>query len=244
MVVVGYDDNRHGGAFEVLNSWGKKWGNAGYIWITYETFGQWVREAYEIIENLAVWSDVSRFSGFARIVTAAPGDGDGEEASLPVSYNREGYYTAAPLPAAAGYRVILGNTDPAYLYAFTLRASGVVSQVFPPDASKIIPVLDYHESSLTLPGEGAWIPGGDAPGDAPGDEYLILIYAKQEINLRQIRARLGKVRGTITERVSQSAGADFLPADSADYKSDEIRFTVESNNNQGIFALIVKIERR
>jgi hypothetical protein len=251
MVVVGYDDNRHGGAFEVLNSWGKKWGNAGYMWISYDTFGQWVREAYEIIENLAVWSDTNRFSGFARLEAEIPANGENTVnlIHLPGSFNREGYYNAATLPAGSRYRLILGKTDHAYLYAFTLKPNTVaansttpegnatVTQIFPPVESKIIPVLDYAESRLTLPAENEWI----ASATQPGEEYLILLYAKQEINIRQLRARLGKARGPITTRVSQSIGAPFLPASAC--KDDELRFTAESNNNMSIFALIIKLDR-
>jgi hypothetical protein len=58
MCVVGYDDNRYGGAFEVLNSWGRKWGNGGYIWIQYQVFVDFVKEGYVIIEN-ANYSDSS-----------------------------------------------------------------------------------------------------------------------------------------------------------------------------------------
>ena len=36
MVVVGYDDTKYGGAFEIMNSWGTKWGNSGFIWIRYD----------------------------------------------------------------------------------------------------------------------------------------------------------------------------------------------------------------
>ena len=35
MCIVGYDDNMHGGAFEVMNSWGREWGNDGFAWIKY-----------------------------------------------------------------------------------------------------------------------------------------------------------------------------------------------------------------
>ena len=35
MVVIGYDDNKYGGAFQILNSYGKAWGNNGKIWIRY-----------------------------------------------------------------------------------------------------------------------------------------------------------------------------------------------------------------
>ena len=33
--VVGYNDNRFGGAFEIMNSWGPGWGHNGFIWIPY-----------------------------------------------------------------------------------------------------------------------------------------------------------------------------------------------------------------
>lgn len=36
MAVVGYDDSR--GAYRVMNSWGRAWGDGGYCWMAYKTF--------------------------------------------------------------------------------------------------------------------------------------------------------------------------------------------------------------
>ena len=44
VTVVGYDDSR--GAFKIINSWGKSWGENGFAWIAYDTFKRIVREAY------------------------------------------------------------------------------------------------------------------------------------------------------------------------------------------------------
>lgn len=46
MCVVGYDDNKYGGAFEVMNSWGEEFGDQGFIWIKYSDFFKLVQEAY------------------------------------------------------------------------------------------------------------------------------------------------------------------------------------------------------
>jgi len=35
MCIVGYDDTKFGGAFEIVNSWGDDWGNNGFLWIKY-----------------------------------------------------------------------------------------------------------------------------------------------------------------------------------------------------------------
>ncbi len=44
MAVIGYDEGRQ--AFRVVNSWGTFWGDSGYVWIDYSTFGLLVGEAY------------------------------------------------------------------------------------------------------------------------------------------------------------------------------------------------------
>jgi len=49
MVVIGYDDDK--GAFEIINSWGPNWGDAGYGWIDYKFWPSWVNEGYIAINT-------------------------------------------------------------------------------------------------------------------------------------------------------------------------------------------------
>jgi len=46
MVVVGFDDEK--GAFEIINSWGKGWGNDGFFWMKYDDFAKSGVFAYQI----------------------------------------------------------------------------------------------------------------------------------------------------------------------------------------------------
>jgi hypothetical protein len=48
MLIVGYDDNRNGGSFEVMNSWGADFGDNGYVWIRYSDMEKRCEEAYVI----------------------------------------------------------------------------------------------------------------------------------------------------------------------------------------------------
>lgn len=50
IVVVGYDDNKN--AFKIINSWGRNWGNDGFLWIDYDVFSRIVFEAYRTTDVL------------------------------------------------------------------------------------------------------------------------------------------------------------------------------------------------
>ncbi|WP_295796241.1 C1 family peptidase [Mucilaginibacter sp.] len=48
MAIVGYDDHIEGGAFRIMNSWGTKWGDGGFVWIRYSDFPNWCKLAVEV----------------------------------------------------------------------------------------------------------------------------------------------------------------------------------------------------
>ena len=51
VTIVGYDNNRFGGAFKVINSWGTRWGDGGYFWLPYRYLQKVVFEAYVLQDN-------------------------------------------------------------------------------------------------------------------------------------------------------------------------------------------------
>lgn len=47
MTVVGYDDSLK--AFRIINSWGNKWADKGYAWVSYRSYEKHVRESYSVM---------------------------------------------------------------------------------------------------------------------------------------------------------------------------------------------------
>ena len=48
LCVVGYDDDKAGGAFLLFNSWGEQWGKDGFTWVRYDDFSRFVNYAFEL----------------------------------------------------------------------------------------------------------------------------------------------------------------------------------------------------
>ena len=51
MCLIGYDDNKGGGSFEIMNSWGGEWGDKGFFWIKYTDFPIHVIECYALVSK-------------------------------------------------------------------------------------------------------------------------------------------------------------------------------------------------
>ena len=51
MVIIGYDDNKDGGAFLIQNSWGSFWGINGCFWMRYPDINKVIYEAYQYIPD-------------------------------------------------------------------------------------------------------------------------------------------------------------------------------------------------
>ena len=61
MLLIGYDDNKYGGSFLILNSWGSKkqeWGSNGKIWVKYDDFFNYFDAAISISKR----SEISVFA--------------------------------------------------------------------------------------------------------------------------------------------------------------------------------------
>jgi len=51
MAVVGFDDNKHGGAFRILNSWGTGWADQGYVWMRYDDYARYCILGLQVFGN-------------------------------------------------------------------------------------------------------------------------------------------------------------------------------------------------
>jgi hypothetical protein len=230
LCVVGYDDAK--AAFEVQNSWGANWGNAGFIWIPYDVFSAFVFEAYEISENLANFSDTVKYSGFARIVVRGASD-------MAVTYLNGYYQTLNSYSSGMRFRYLLGNDEPAYVYAFAADETGAdPTSIFPLEG--VSPLLDYTENVIAFPGEFNWI----ELDDRAGTDYLVVLYSKKALNITAIRDQFAREQGSFSERVARAVGSDYIPSSQTRYESNRLAFAAVSANPNAVFGLLLAIKHQ
>jgi hypothetical protein len=234
MCVVGYDDAKYGGAFEIQNSWGDDWGDDGYIWIGYDVFADFVNQAYEMIENIEAWKDAVLYSGFVDIEVF------GSDKGMSVQYDESGYYrTTGSYPSGTLFRFIMGNSGPAYVYAFTADSTTAgTNLIFPAPERNESPVLDYSENMVAWPGEHDWM----RMDDAPGTDYLVVLFSKRELDIDGIRERFADSSGSFPDRAARAVGSGYAPPWSVRHESSRIRFSGSMINNQAVLGLLLAIE--
>jgi len=234
LCVVGYDDNRHGGAFEVMNSWGRKWGNGGFIWIPYDVFVSFVMEAYEIIENIANFSDGIRFNGFVRMEIA-----EQETRTATFTLTENNFYTSAEtFTEETQFNFIVGARESAYVYSFTVTQPPDDVNFYSPvllfPQVGVSPLLNYSDSIVTLPGEGTMFI------NSPGTSYLITLYAKHALDINAVMNTFISTPGSVEKRLS-TAIEGYTAVVS--FNENEAAFTAAPDNPRTVAALIVAVER-
>jgi hypothetical protein len=249
LCVIGYDDKKNGGAFEIINSWGRKWGNGGFIWIPYTAFVNFVMEGYEMIENLAIYSDKVKFDGFTRVEVI--GQAGPRTAALirvpdggpPGGGSSSGYYkTAEALTDGTQFRFVIGSRESAYVYAFAVSRPSRDGKFYAPvlmfPQAGVSPLLNYRDSAVVLPGEDKTL----ALDAQAGMEFLVTLYSKQAIDIQALMRRFESADGSIGERLAAAVGNGLLAALS--YNEKEAAFTAELDNPRAVAALVVAIEHR
>ena len=230
MCVIGYDDNQYGGAFEIQNSWGTEWGNKGYIWMRYIDFAAFVLEAYEIIENLAMYNEAVYAASIAIEIYNNP-------EGMPVTFDEKGYYkTQSSFPSGTEFRFLMTNRYPAYVYAFAAdTGNSEPERIFP--LQGVSPVLDYSESTVAWPGENDWI----RLDDAEGTDYLAVLFSKEALNIEEIEKNYNGGNGDFAERVALAVGENFISYEAVKYNPDIMEFYAESQNPKAVFGLLLAI---
>lgn len=231
LCIVGYDDEKHGGAFEVINSWGHEWGNDGYLWIPYDVFLEFVRYAYEVYEV----KDVTGTPDLSGEVNINLEDGDRMAAQL---MNDHGYYKVIkPYRTGTKFQIVVENEQTAYVYIVGTDKTFQFGSLFPFADQNISALLSYPSTHVAIPDEDYYI----EMQDPPGKDFLCIFYSREELNIEDITRKLSQASGDVRERIEAVLGSSLVDMKNVTYGKSEISFSGFSKN-KSVIPIIIEID--
>ena len=190
LCIIGYDDNKYGGAFEIINSWGKSWGNDGFLWIRYQDFVNFTRYAYEVFTIDKSSDGTFDFSGSINLKL-------NNRSEIILEKIGNGIFkTALPLLTGSYFRIYIKNENPVFIYVFGIDESNNFFRIFP-HQENISPALIYWTDEVAIPGEDNYI---EIIGE-PGQEKLCILYSKEPLDFNQLLYNLEKYPGVVDENL-------------------------------------------
>ena len=209
MCVVGYDDTilNGKGAFKIINSWGKWWGDDGYFWMSYDNFGQFAKYGYqaylppvgaEAIKSFDV--DLTIFSGIDQ-QNKFPFRSE----KLPNGYTA--YTLTKPMRTNDKFKFSIRANRPTYLYLISASSTAdTVQQQLPiPGYKLLVPA----NTSMVFPENDFLMPEGP-----PGKEFLLFLFSSSELSVQELAAYRRWLQQTqnnpFPQRYADPSGARYL----------------------------------
>ena len=264
MVVVGYDDRKE--AFRLMNSWGKNWGDGGYIWVKYSDFANFCKYAY-----VMYFVAPAKLETSAADTAAAPEkpllelagnfqfrafSGWQEHNAQPMFENAEATYKSSVYQlqkkdweVGQTFQLLAATLkEDEYLYVFSVDANKQIHFHWPRQAGLNEKFEGSNESGLLLAG-GAEIaiPGVNKVLKlaAPGTDRLVLLFSKRKIETIQKLAIIAtKKEGDFAQNLLQTLGKHAVPPSDITYASDKIAFSAATRSEGFIVPLILEVQAR
>lgn len=210
MAIVGYDDNKFGGAFEIMNSWGTDWGNEGFTWMRYSDFEYFVLFAFELIDESKPKPSVPDLSGKLKFI---------ESSGFPISAKFNGKYFRTNDTYYSGtlFELRISNSEPAYVYAFSYDLSNSTYKIFP-FHSKMVAYLPYRQNNIAIPDEESY----NMLDATTGTSYYCFLYSKESLDIDKIMTQIKDASGEFWERLNNTVGNKFVEFNNINYKDGNI----------------------
>lgn len=247
MCVVGYDDDKYGGAFEIANSWGDRWGNQGFIWVRYKDFVNYTRYAFEMIPEKVNKIVESELAGELRLklydgksIEIKKGAGKFKKTVLgwqDVVIDSDiqsigDYQTTDTYKEKTRYRIYAKVNKPAYIYVLGADSDGRNGVLFP-HKKEISAYINYEDTEVIIPGEKYWF---RLNSDVKSD-YTVVLFSENKIDIHEAKRKLDDMEGDLLDKLYVIFKDELINKDKVKLNKTQMAFNAKYT--KGSMALMV-----
>jgi hypothetical protein len=200
MCVIGYDDTKEGGAFQLMNSWSEDWGNNGIAWVRYRDFEHFTKESYGLFPMGSTdQQNTNKMQvQFGLLNTAS-------QSTLALTQKDDvTFRTVQPVKKKDRFKVLVANSIECYIYIFGQETDGTSYVLFP--------YTDKHSPYCGITGTRLFPKDESLVVDEIGNkDFIAVVVSKKELDYKSINSALtasrqqgyaGKLKEALKSRIT------------------------------------------
>lgn len=233
MCVIGYDDYKYGGAFQIMNSWGTDWGKDGIAWVRYKDFEYFTKEAYGLYPMGK--SGDKKFA--PEHLQASIGLNDNVSGKDLVLRNVGGMVFRSETTLQKGvskFKIKVKNDDECYTFVYGLEKDNSVLGLFPYTLK--------HSPYCGIMGTRLFPKDHSLQPDEEGNlDYFVILVSKKPIDYVGCKTKLSKASGTLEQKVKSVFGTSLATVNYT--VSNLVSFDLNTANENTVVALVIEIPK-
>lgn len=229
MCVIGYDDRKYGGAFQIMNSWGPQWGKNGVAWVRYGDFQNYVKEAYGI-DPLPKRTEVANVPLECSIGLVS---NDTKQYIRLRNAGSNNFQTIEPIKAGTRFKVEIKNETECYIYIFGSETDGSSYVLFP--------YTPKHYPYCGITGYRLFPKDQSLTADSIGTrDYIAIVVSKEALDYDQLNRTISSTPGaSYADKVNQALRSLTIRSARFNNTSDgAIYFKVDANDNKAVASIV------
>lgn len=235
MCVIGYDESKYGGAFQLMNSWGREWGRDGIGWVRYDDFNNFVMEAYGlypegVAENKETFSSTKLAVEFGLVDIES-----GEFIALKDKGNRV-FQSQRAIAVGDKFKIAVANNVECNVYVFGQEADGSSYVLFP--------YTNKHSPYCGITGTRLFPKDYSMKADEIGNKDLMaVVVSKEPIDYHQINARITQSRQkTYSDKLKEALGPTQIT--NVEFAADQTIGFICQTEGKNTVGVVIEIDKR